>query len=397
MTTIDSGPPAEPTNEARFTTLALGGASVTFVLIGLVSSVYGPLLIPFSHRFGLSVSRAGVVLSVHFLGSCVGMLGAWSATRVATGRQVLYASLGLLAAGALIVTWATRWNQLLGAVFVVGLGYGGLDFSLNTLLARTAEEGRARRLSVPNAGFGVGAVIGPLLVIAVHPAHFTTIFLIVGLVAAVSVALTVGVAAPPVREVATAPFSGTERSRRRRILGNFVGAYVIYIALETGLSGWIATDLRHEGHGATVASLVTALFWAGFALGRMLGGPLHRHVGVRRLVLVGLGATALLALGASVTAVAPWAFSVAGVALASIFPMGLIWYSELCPDDVHGLAVIIVTMNVGGVLGPSALSVAVALGGVHVVPVAIAALAALNVACFGYATRWVERVEPLVA
>lgn len=374
--------------ESRFTSLALGGATGTFALIGAVSSLYGPLLITLSQRYSLSLPRAGEVLSVHFVGALVGVLAGWIGVRLANGRHVLHGSLVLLTLGSFAVLVSHRWDELLIAIFFVGLGFGGLDFSLNTLLSRTAEEGRARRLSIPNAGYGVGAVIGPLLVVAVNPVHFPTIFLIVALSGVVFVVLTMGVSAPRLRSRADHHYDPHLAVRRRRILGTFVLAYILYVAVETSSSGWMATQLRHEGYGLTVASLVTSAFWAGLALGRSLGGVLHRHLGTRRLVLSGLGAAVLLALSAAAVPIAPWAYSLTGLVLASVFPMGLLWYSELVPQDVDGIALMILMMMIGGVIGPGAVGLMVSVAGIHVVPLAVATFAALDLVVFLYAIRF---------
>lgn len=384
----------EPTGDvAEFTVVAFGGLCSVFALIGVVSSLYGPLLIAFSHRFAVSIPQAGEVLSVHFVGALLGVTGAWGGVRRTTGRHVLHASLAALALGALAATLAHNWDLFLAAVFVVGLGFGGLDFSLNTLLTRSAEVGRARRLSVANAGYGVGAVVGPLLVALLHPSRFTALFAGVATLSIALVLLTRGVSASRLR---TSPSRRAQRRPdRRAILSVFVAAYVCYVAVETASSGWIATQLRHESYSTTVASLVTAGFWGGLALGRALGGPLHRHVGARALVLGGLVAAVLLVGAAEYRPFAPWTYGLTGLVLASVFPMGLLWYTELCPGDVDGIALMILTMMAGGVIGPGAESLAVTLGSVHVVPVVIVAFALADLAAFGLATRY--RALPTVA
>ncbi len=374
--------------ESRFSALALGGATGTFALIGAVSSLYGPLLVTLSQHYSLSLPRAGEVLSVHFVGALFGVLGAWIGIRLTNGRHVLHGALALLTLGSLAVLVAHQWDQLLIAILFVGLGFGALDFSLNTLLSRTAEEGRARRLSIPNAGYGVGAVIGPLLVLAVNPAHFPTIFLIIASSGIVLVTFTMGVSAPRLRSIAHHRHDPQLAARRRWILGTFVLAYILYVAVETSSSGWLATQLRHEGYSPTVASLATSAFWAGLAVGRSLGGVLHGHLGTRWLVLSGLGMTVLLALSAVSVPIAPWAYSLTGLVLASVFPMGLLWYGELLPQDVDGIALMILMMMLGGVVGPGAVGLMVSLVGIHVVPLVVAAFAALDFAVFLYATRF---------
>ncbi len=65
-------------------------------------------------------------------------------------------------------------------------------------------------------------------------------------------------------------------------------AYIFYTALETGASGWMATQIHGVGYSESIGSVVTAGFWTGMALGRSLGGPLHRRLAEQKLVLGGL-------------------------------------------------------------------------------------------------------------
>ena len=65
--------------ETSFTRLAFAGSLGAFVLIGAIDSVYGPLLRPLSHRFGVSLAFAGTVISVNFTGALLGVLCALAA------------------------------------------------------------------------------------------------------------------------------------------------------------------------------------------------------------------------------------------------------------------------------------------------------------------------------
>ena len=81
-----------------------------------------------------------------------------------------------------------------------------------------------------------------------------------------------------------------------------------------------------------------------------------------------------------------------GFVVASVFPMGLIWYTVLCPHDGDGLALIILFMMAGGILGPSGESLMVAHFGLGVVPVVVTLFALVTLATF----LSVLRFRPLV-
>jgi fucose permease len=375
--------PGTIATEVSFRPFAFASTTTTYILIGATSSLYGPLLISFSHRFNVSLPEAGIVLSIHFVGALFGVPLGWLAVKRWPGKFVLSASLVLMAAGATGLTLSHDWPTFLTFVFVIGL-----DFSLNTLLARTALKGRAHRLSLANAGYGLGAIIGPLLVIALHPRNFPEIFAGIAVIAVVLSTLNGGVHAPALRAEVHQRTLSTMKSQRRPILLTFILAYVLYVAAETSTSGWIASQIHRTGYAASLASLVTAGFWLGIALGRVAGGLLSRRVTEKILVLGGLGLCVALGLVAYSTAAAPYAYPALGLVMASVYPMGLIWYTLLCPHDSDGLALMILFMMIGGIIGPGAQSLMVSLVGIHAVPLVIVAFSLLDLAVFASALRF---------
>ena len=150
----------------------------------------------------------------------------------------------------------------------------------------------------------------------------------------------------------------------------------------------MATQLHDVGFSQSVGSLVTAGFWTGLAVGRMLGGLLYRLFDDKILVLGGL----ILAIVTSLTTfsdhLAPYAYPLLGLIISSIFPMGLMWYTKLCPYDNDGLSLLILFMMVGGVVGPGVVSVMVSRFGVHVVPVVLATFGTLDLGAFLLALRF---------
>jgi fucose permease len=377
-------PDEHTAHDVAFTRVAFAGATTIFVVFGTTTSLYGPLLVTFAHRFHVSLPAAGAVLSVHFLGALCGVPLAWAALRRYPGNAVLAGALSTMALGALGAALARGFEELLASVVVIGLGFGGTDLSLNSLLVRASQDSRAHRLSVANAGYSIGSVVGPLLVIVSRPSRYPLIFAAVGLCALALTASTRGVGAPR----ASRAHPPARHPRRRTVLGVFVAAYVLYVATESAAAGWIAPQLQRVGYSQSTGAAVTAAFWLGLAVGRFLAGPVHRRVSDRRLVLVGLAVAAALALAASIDGLAPAAYPLAGLSLALVYPMGLIWFTNLNPGDADGVAILILTMMAGGVIGPALTGAAVSVAGVRAVPVCVAAFAAADLAVFVVARQF---------
>ena len=388
--TNESIPSSEspPMTEVTLRGLAFSNMTTMLVLAGATASLYGPLLSNIASKFHLSLPQAGVVLSVHFVGALAGVPLGWVALKRYQGRIAVAGMLVAFALGALVVASSIIWILFLGGVFIVGLAFGGLDYSLNALLARTLLKGRAHRLSLANAGYGVGSVIGPLLVILVRPRNFPELFAGIAVISVALSTLNRGITAPPQTPEAREHELNSVHDQRRSILVTFVIAYVLYVATESSASGWIASLVHREGHSVSFGSLITGGFWLGLTLGRLFGGALHRRFSVQLLVLGGLGTAIVLALIAYSSTAAPYAYPLMGLALASVYSMALIWYTVLCPNDTNGLFLLIFFMMAGGIIGPGIESLSVSLFGIHTVPLVTASLAALDFVVFASARRF---------
>src|SRR5437868_6680524 len=148
----------------------------TFLLMGLVVGAYGPLLEHLTRRFAVSLPVAGATISVHFAGGLVGVLIAMRAMRQTQARWTVIAGSALAGAGCLAVALAPAWPAFLGAVFVLGLGFGALVIAQNQLVAYSEGRRRAALLSALNGAYSAGAVGGPILVAAYAAGHFTLLF-----------------------------------------------------------------------------------------------------------------------------------------------------------------------------------------------------------------------------
>jgi len=388
LTSDSSNIPVVASTEVTFRPLAITSATVDLIVFGMISSLFGPLLVTLAHRFHLSLPATGVVLSVYFIGAFCGVPIGWLAMRRFTGAAVLCATLLITALGACGAALSTRWAVFLGSVFFLGLGFGGVDFSLISLLVRTKTRGRGRRLSVTNAGYGLGAVIGPLLVVVVRPHNYRLLYVAIAIAVVVLTLGNRGLRAPPLSREQRRHDLVVNRTQRRSILGTFIAAYIFYVATETTTAGWIAPHLHRLGYSVSIGSVVTAGFWLGLAVGRVLAGPVSRRHSDSRLVLGGLAVAAVLCTTALVSGAAPYVYPLVGLSIALVYPLALVWYATLCPNDDDGVALLIFCMMAGGVLGPAVESVMVSTFGIRVVPIVLASFAALTLAIFASALRF---------
>lgn len=383
--------PAVSSTESSFTPVAFVAACASFVTIGAASTLLGPILDAITTRFNVSLPTAGITLSLYFAGAFAGVLVSWTLVHHRSGRRALQTGFLILALGGVGVTLSAldhTWPLFLLSVMVTGMGFGDLDFALNAILSRTAFEGRAHRLSFANAFWGVGSVLGPLLIWLVHPRNFPLVFSLIAVMGIVCAPLMGGVQAPALRQQ-VAPVNKAEHRRRRRpVLVTFIAAFVLYVATEATVTGWIAASLHGTGYSQSTGSLATAGFWITMTFGRAIGGWIHRHLSITQVLLGGLASAIALSALALVHVLAPAAYVLMGFFLAGIYVFGLLWYQSIVLEDDGGVAIILVWTMVGGAIGPALTSWAVSLSSVRVVPVMIGLMASANLGVFLSARRF---------
>ena len=157
--------------------------------------------------------------------------------------------------------------------------------------------------------------------------------------------------------------------------------------VESSVSAWETTYLLARDYSDKAAASWSATFWAGLAAGRILAVPLSLRIPPGRLVALCAGLTVLALLATLGPGMEPAAFTLAGLAMAAIFPTSFAWLARAFPaaGAVGGLAV--GAAMVGGMAGPPLVGLVVTGHGAIGVPWTLAALA---LACLGCAL-WLRR------
>jgi FHS family glucose/mannose:H+ symporter-like MFS transporter len=353
--------------------------------MGTVVSTYGPLLEHLTRRFGVSLPVAGATISVHFAGALPGVFIAMWAVRRVSARVIVIVASAVASVGLAAIAIAYVWPEFLAAVFLVGLGFGGLVLTLNQLVAFSAGRRRAALLNALNAAYSAGAVAGPLLVAALAREHFALLYLGSALVWLVLIFGAGGI-------TGRLPVDAGAPRRPDRLVGIFISAFILYVAVETGTGGWMASHLESLGLSSDSAASLTSAFFLALVTGRLLIALVPPAVSESTVVLVSAVASTVALAAAAFGIGMPWAYAVAGLAMAPIFPTGVVWLARLRPTDSRATSWLFPATSIGGVVGPAAIGLVIANAGVQWTPVVLGVLAVFMVGAFGAARRTASAV-----
>ena len=349
------------------------GVLVLAAAVGFLLSLYGPSIPELRAAYGVGGGGSALVLSLHFAGAMTG-IGWWGLERRLAPRTWLVVAATLAAGGAVGIAFAPAWPVVLAAAFGLGVGFGVVVVEINVLFAEAFGERTTAMLNLLGACFGAGAILGPLAVAASGGYRLP---FCVGAGAALAALALAGdlprTARPPAPAGDRPPFA---------VVWGFVALCALYVGVESGIGGWETTSLRAGGAGAAAAASWTAGYWAAITTGRLLAIPLALRVPAPVLAA---GSLLLAAAGlglAHVPALAPVAYTLAGLALGPVFPTALAWLAQAAPGARGATAIVFAAANLGGVVLPVMIGRLVDLSSPAVIPTAVLVV---TLACLGAA------------
>jgi fucose permease len=270
-----------------------------FVVLGLTDSVIGVAWPSIARTFSLPPSRLSVLLFASGLGYLL--------TAIPSGRLLnrfgapLTMAVASIAAGAACAVYAASpvFALLPAASLLLGAASGSVDAGLNTVVASGHS---ARVLNFIHGAYGVGTVIGPILVTTAIAAsgswRLPYLVLIAAEIACSASWWAVRQAIDDSQPEQAVIRRDSAAGRREGVLsGDFperllvmaaVALPFIYVGAELSAGQWAASYLRDHLHvSAASAGLAVAGYWAAYAIVRLLMAAPTRPPSARVLIPVG--------------------------------------------------------------------------------------------------------------
>ncbi len=341
--------------------LLSGNTAVAFFILGWGNGMIGPALPWLSTHWAVPLEAAGGLFTMLFLGACV-TVGLAGLLLDRVGRKpVLVGGLVLMVVGLVGLANAGSLGAGLALTFVLGLGWGALDVTLNVFVADLYPGAQSSALNLMNGAYGLGALAGPLSVaVALQVTGSPLPVLLAPAALALAGAVAYGVAAfpPHARATAAAPAPAPQPGVwRRPYVRGLILLMFLYVGLEAAIPGW-AFSFGRQGGGlnADAAALVVSVFWIVFTSGRLGAGLVARRVRSDRLILGGMvlviTGTGLIAVTGGAGPALFLGAALAGLGCAPVFPTTLGVVNARYPAAAGAASSLVV---LGGTLGGAVL------------------------------------------
>lgn len=263
----------------------------SFLLMGIVMGMTGPLVPYLRADLHLTYAQAGLLFSAQSVGSFgVLILGGWLVHLVGK-KRLLAAGAALFALGMVATGFAADfWWVLVGNV-LIGTGMSLLDIGVSTLCIDANQEGKGKALNLLHFFFGAGAVLGPLFALALGhlDGGWRWAFGLASLGPLAVVAMVPFVTMPASPEVTAARKFAVYR---QPFLWWGAVALFVYCGVEWGVGAWFPSYWKAiPGASGLDPAWATSAFWLTFALGRFVVGGWADAWGFKRFLGASIAAT----------------------------------------------------------------------------------------------------------
>jgi FHS family glucose/mannose:H+ symporter-like MFS transporter len=247
-------------------------------VMGIVANIFHTLADRIVISLGRPGTQAGILISVYALGSLSSVLLSSSLADRVGKRRVIAAALFVMSAGLLVVPASSAFIPILIGLYLFGFGFAPSEGMSSALLGDENPEKAAAWMNISQAGFGVGAILGPLLAIAWLSAgnSWRGPFLLGSVLALFLLFMVLftgrGRMAPAHRQPAQKMNMFGLLKEKRFVL--LMVMMFFYLGYESVAPAYIKQYFIRLGAEDSLASLMISLFWGAMIVGRLLGSLL---------------------------------------------------------------------------------------------------------------------------
>lgn len=318
---------------------------ISFVLIGVITTLLGPVLPFFARHWSLTDAQSGFFFTTQYFGSFLGVVLTSAVIPRFGFSKVCAAGFTAFMFGSAFLGLGP-WILAAFMVGVNGFGYGLTNPAINIRATQLPSKNTAAAVTLLNLSWSIGAVSCPFLIGLLIPVIRARGFFL-GL-AALSF-----VVALFHRSLRSAP-AATASARMTHSLSEWqtqlrqpqaiplLLLFFLYVGVEVALGGWVAThEKRMPGMGTRALALAPSVFYGFLLFGRGVAPLALRRISQ---LAISAGGLLLATLGSVVIALSgnPHTLylgaAIAGFGLAPQYPIFVTWLAAIYRADSTWMA-----------------------------------------------------------
>ncbi|NLM86646.1 MAG: MFS transporter [Clostridiales bacterium] len=274
--------------------------SLLITILGMMINIFHTMADKMALSLGRLASDAGMLISIYALGSLTSVVLSSTLADWAGKRRVIVGTMSVMFLGFALLFVSHSFLPLVLGLFLFGFGFGPSEGLGSAVLSDENPAAASKWVNIAHSGFGLGAIIGPLLAVALFQASGShhLVFLVCGVLALLFI-LWIGLTAnnPPLRHKAErqSPLAMFELLREKRFVYLTLMMF-FYLGFEAIAPSYTKLLFLQHGSSEAQSALMISLFWGTMIVGRLIGARLHGKELLSLRVYAGIAAAGMLLL-----------------------------------------------------------------------------------------------------
>jgi len=266
--------------------LLLMTLGLTYIAMGMLGALPGASLIQLARNTHVSLEVAGGMFTLSAFGDLLGAVLSGFLMRSIKPKYLLMLGLFFVGSGSTTTALTSSFLVLLIGQMLVGLGFGFIDPSLNTMATLAFQETLSEDLNTIHGLFGLGALLGPLLLaFGLHFFNSLELSYFGGTsVAAIIILLVLPQQLPelPRRATNVQQKRAANGERQNVLRQGFLWLMVLQLSIasaaQIGFRSWIVTAVSQSAAiSLALAAPVATAFFLGMTAGQFFGAQVLRQ------------------------------------------------------------------------------------------------------------------------
>ena len=334
-----------------------------FVTVGMTLSSFGPSLTSLAAASGSDLDTLGALFTCFSLGAVLSQFVIGPLSDRLDLRWLIAAGAGLFVIGSSGLAWAINLPIILSGAFVGGLGFGSILNTANMFIARLLPQRSASMLNLTNVFYGVGAMLGPLIVsitLREYSSSLPGLWFSIGLLGLLCLAfpLLPGVEKTTGSSTSPRPMSASGSPWLIPLVWMLGLTLLIYTGIEIAMGAWAARYLElSTGIDPIRAPLAVSGFWLALTIGRIVGAGLALRLNAQQILALCFSGSLIAMIGfvfsGSLIALAIGSLLLMGLCFGPIFPTIIADTAAKFPKNSGAVTgVVLALANGGGMVLP---------------------------------------------
>lgn len=246
---------------------------ITIGLLGIYISIYQSIINTINRDYSISNAVAGVIISMHFIGSLVAPVIFGEISDRVGKKAVVIEAFIIFIIGLLLVYLFHSIVIVAIGIFLIGGGFGVIEGTLSGLLSDVNAGEANRVISISQIFFSIGAVAGPLIVLSLIDLYSGWKELFLFLIILYCAALVYLVQLKFERNYNVTRYDQgliSVKLVKKKIFILLCISIFIYVGIEEGVAFWLNTYFKSTYNASQLWAYALSGYWGSMIIGRYI-------------------------------------------------------------------------------------------------------------------------------